>query len=541
MGGEAGTDKDVKDTESDGYIEEATAEPGTRPDVLWGSRPLAVSSQSTNPSEAKALDREATNKLWNAAGYNVEPITEGNEATSALTDTTLTNDDDAEPTEIYQPPAGPYNIRKAHGKGQGVYASQDIPRGTRILVDKPFFVVTKPYNHSTIIDKFDQMSFTRRKQYMQFSCPDRPDDRQMSDVTRIFEANCFNIDYSAAIFQTATRFNHSCLPNTYYSWSEARQEIVFQAMIDVGKDEELTIAYGRPFLSLGERKHELRNYNFKCGCPACQLDTPFGQASESRRLAMKALDEQVILCQTAVNEGLHTLGLPDPLSLIMKLVEIIKEEGLWGELMAPYRGVAELIKGRGDWEKALVFADKQLEEERICLGEDSEVVRKTREYVEELEKMTGRTGLLGEGRDLGKIEMEDLEVLDFETAEHHSKDSHSHTPPEPVNNPPTTYTLEDCPFPKPPSPSPPSPPPPSPSHPNPLLHLPSANEPNSQNPNTLSPTASNVHEPAPASGSDFSAETHENHSFPEQHKDNRSEGDSRSSSPRLVRGGGPGR
>ena len=72
-GREAETDEDGRDTESDGYTEEPLAEPGTRPDVLWGFRPSDISYQATcnerYPSEAKALDGEAINKLWDAAGY----------------------------------------------------------------------------------------------------------------------------------------------------------------------------------------------------------------------------------------------------------------------------------------------------------------------------------------------------------------------------------------------------------------------------------------------------------------------------------------
>ena len=79
---------------------------------------------------------------------------------------------------------------------------------------------------------------------MQLYCPDRLDDIHLTDVICIFEANCFNIGESAAMFLTATRFNHSCLPNTYYSWSEKRGEIVFHAMIDIPEDEEMTICYG---------------------------------------------------------------------------------------------------------------------------------------------------------------------------------------------------------------------------------------------------------------------------------------------------------
>lgn len=220
---------------------------------------------------------------------------------------------------------------------------------------------------------------------MQLYCPDRLDDIQLTDVMCIFEANCFNIGERAAMFLTATRFNHSCLPNTYYSWSEKRGEIVFQAMIDIPKDEELTICYGRPFLTRLERFSQLRIYNFRCSCPACQIETPFGQASESRRLDMRALNDQIIVFQSRLNEALMLYGLQDPLIAILRLIATIKEEGLHGELMTPYRDAANCLKGRENFEEALEFAHLELEEEVVCLGNDSEVVHKTIEYIEELE------------------------------------------------------------------------------------------------------------------------------------------------------------
>lgn len=63
----------------------------------------------------------------------------------------------------------------------------------------------------------------------------------------------------------------------------------------------------------------------------------------------------------------------------------MKEENLHGELMNPYRDLADHLKTQGDFSEALVFARLELEEEVVCLGEGSEVVQSTRNYIADLE------------------------------------------------------------------------------------------------------------------------------------------------------------
>lgn len=358
---------------------------GGSPAILWGillseMSPKAMTDGSGNLPRSEVLDENAIVKLWITAGYEC-PLPLEESPSPAITDFELV--DDGEFTQ--SSPSGPFIVKESPGRGQGMFTARNVGKGERVLVEKPFFVVPKEYNQRTVLDGFEHMPLARRKQYMQLTCPNRWDDVHMTDVMRIFEANCFNIGNSAAMFLTATRFNHSCVPNTYYSWSENRSEIVFHAMIDMFENEEMTICYGNPFRTLIQRRYELRIYNFRCRCPACQIETPFGQASESRRLTMRALNEQIIMFQSMLNEALLLYGLRDPLTAILRLIELIKEEGLHGELMTPYRDAADYLKGRGNFEEALGFAHLELEEEVVCLGNDSEVVHKTIEYIEELE------------------------------------------------------------------------------------------------------------------------------------------------------------
>ena len=359
------------------------------PATLWGILLSETATRATAKKSSKLLapellDGNSIINLWNAAGYDCQIPVEHIAASSADTNAMLTDDEESMQPCQYSDPVGPYIVKEAPGKGQGIFTTRDVIKGERILVDKPFFVVTKPYNDRKVLTEFERMPLARRQEYMRLRCPDRWDHKHLTDVMRIFEANCFNIGDKAAMFLTATRFNHSCLPNTYYSWSEKRSEIVIHSMTDIPEGQEVTISYGHPFCTSLQRRYELRIYNFLCNCPACQTETAFGQASDLRRLAMKALNEEIITFQNSWNEAL-LLYLRDPLTAILEIIEVIKEEGLHGELMSQYHNAADCLKGRGNFEEALKFAHWELEQEVFCFGDDSEVVHETVGYIEALE------------------------------------------------------------------------------------------------------------------------------------------------------------
>ena len=364
---------------SSGTVTRSPAGPAT----LWG---LLVSE-----ADCGDVDFDTIVDLWLAAGYECQLPLEEEAPMPAAIDTNLTNDDDISTHHSYHPapglPIGPYIVQESPGKGRGIFATRFIHQGELILHDKPFLSILKPYNRQNVLSTFERMPLHQRRWYMQLSCPDRHDDVTLTDVIRIFEANCFNLGSSAAMFPTATRFNHSCLANTYYSWSDSLNSMVFHAMVSIPGGSELTICYGRPFRTCQERRSELRIYNFHCRCLACDMSTAFGRASESRRLEMRVLEGQIIACQSMLDDAPLSYGLRDPLTAILRLIELIKEEGLHGELMTPYRDAADHLKVRGNFREALMYAQLELEEEVTCLGEDSDVVASTRVYIADLEKM----------------------------------------------------------------------------------------------------------------------------------------------------------
>lgn len=106
------------------------------------------------------------------------------------------------------------------------------------------------------------------------------------------------------IFLLASRFNHSCVPNTYFAWSWRSKRLTVRAIIDIPKGDEIFVNYlTEDYLGTrNQRQQGLDHYNLQCTCPACQPGSAFGMASEERRSQMQVLDG---------NTGLNR----DPISL----------------------------------------------------------------------------------------------------------------------------------------------------------------------------------------------------------------------------------
>ena len=152
------------------------------------------------------------------------------------------------------------------------------------------------------------MPILRQQQYVHVDGLYCFDNVTTIEVMRIFEVNCFNFGDRAAVFLTATRFNHSCLPNTYYSWSEKRGKMVFQSMINVPESEELTICYmGRPFCTHLKRRSRQRTH-IRCACSSCQPTLPLGHASNTHCLFVRSLD-QIVAFEIKMNRALLVHGL----------------------------------------------------------------------------------------------------------------------------------------------------------------------------------------------------------------------------------------
>ena len=199
----------------------------------------------------------------------------------------------------------PFEIRPSPNKGLGVFARTPIPRASIIMRDQ-------------LVLRFEQGEKPQQK-YRRFSRLPRPIQEEilklavLRDVERstavglellldgvredvipkvlhledVLNTNAFGtvIDDQqtpAGVFLTASRLNHSCVPNAdHFCGNESRWKS-FVANRDITEGEEITISYIDHLKHRTERQLELRKWAIVCQCPVCDVDHPDSRAHEDR-------------------------------------------------------------------------------------------------------------------------------------------------------------------------------------------------------------------------------------------------------------------
>lgn len=252
-----------------------------------------------------------------------------------------------------------YVVRLIPGKGYGCFASMPLKRGVRILEERPLLVVPKAnYLSHDIQAAFDALHPAQRQAYFELhsghgqdparwpsrihesvSAYERQRIKEQHDarvgkeatLISIFQVNCMECDGGAAVFQSASRFNHSCNPNACFTWNSALQKETIHAMRDIAAGEEITLSYCDMTHDKQLRAWELKHYGFVCDCRACTENEDdegsFAYQSAMRRFRLQELDRE-----TRYLRG-------------RKLEEGAKEEGFVKKLLE----MAALHKQEGDW------------------------------------------------------------------------------------------------------------------------------------------------------------------------------------------------
>ena len=128
-----------------------------------------------------------------------------------------------------------YKIKKSKIDKNGLYASQDIKKGTRIIEYKGKIITTK---QSEIDPKFDNGKAI-----------------YLFNINKRFDLDG---DYK---FNTARLINHSCAPNCEVTGSGLK--VWVYAIKDIKKDDEFSYDYGFSF------DQDYKNYPCKCGSKKC--------------------------------------------------------------------------------------------------------------------------------------------------------------------------------------------------------------------------------------------------------------------------------
>ena len=268
------------------------------------------------------------------------------------------------------------------GKGLGIQASTDIPRGTPLLTEEALF---SKRGTAVVPDEWAQ-----HPAFLALFCPASP-----ATPEKRFDANNFQMNGTEkGIFLKASRFNHSCRPNAYFAWNPRSQRITINAILDIQNGDEICLNYIPRFSARArsKRHRKLRHYEFDCQCPACESDSEFGIASEERRKQMEILEPRLDRNRTAPKQRLLDIDYFELLLEQEGLVyphqaDLYHLKGSWYRTemnSATSHGMTNLEYRRFCRDSALKAARDQLDLDITANGYDSPIVDRTVEFIREI-------------------------------------------------------------------------------------------------------------------------------------------------------------
>lgn len=285
-----------------------------------------------------------------------------------------------DPTSSIATEMAMYKIQDVPGKGKGLVATQAIPKGTRILSEKPIITVPGHTTMSseqlmTLISKqVDALSKNHQQEFLALRNIHPFNDVGQKYLGIILTNGLPANDGEGGIFLQACRINHACDSNAHHNWNKNIKQHTIHALRDIGKGEEITIYYiGR------HRNRETRirwlqeRFGFICSCGLCSL--PLDQSQESdKRL------ERILRLDYLINQGGLEKTFSNPLEMLHYVDHQVR---LYNEHDAnipgyprAYSFAAQIAIAHGDLARAQIFVDRALDG-RICFeGDDSDKVIK---------------------------------------------------------------------------------------------------------------------------------------------------------------------
>lgn len=187
-----------------------------------------------------------------------------------------------------------FEIRGIPGKGKGMIALVDIPKGTLIIEETALLSIQAQMRWEVEImiayaaAKLDVNQKAALKSLSKF-----PHEGE-TELSSIFNTNSLPVGRSGvAVFEIISRINHSCRPNTYCCWNENLEKETVYAVRPIRRGEEITIHYGRAEPRAERRAWLKRNFGFDCSCEACSAPPAEVRASDIRIKRIRELDEAI--------------------------------------------------------------------------------------------------------------------------------------------------------------------------------------------------------------------------------------------------------
>ena len=157
-------------------------------------------------------------------------------------------------------------IRVSPGRGLGVFATKNLPRGLRIFEEEPtMHFRNERFTEKEIQEAFKKLSLEQQSEFQKLHLGTQISGR--SWLKSIFLTNSFKHGTSPMLFLQSSRINHSCIPNALAAFNSNIKRQTIHLTRDVAMGEEITITYCDPHSDYEVRWQSLRtNWNFNCNC-----------------------------------------------------------------------------------------------------------------------------------------------------------------------------------------------------------------------------------------------------------------------------------
>ncbi|KAM3499719.1 hypothetical protein MY10362_007052 [Beauveria mimosiformis] len=301
--------------------------------------------------------------------------------------------------------------------GLGLFAVREIPRGTRIIEEAPMMVLPDTQNIDDELDAFcsafQQLTGAERSIFDQLHCDYSRDiiskllnavrrwrrrnltsdtDGSLLERSRctkvshiiydrfyMFLSNCVYLGAERVsgkgLFALFSRINHSCVPNTYWTFNAAIERLTVHAISHIRVGEQITISYIKDSIAPKRvRTFKLERWNFSCSCTACT--DPAMEARIERIRELKRLLASYDATYKARDKALTEFSVPLPpktgaLPAAMELVALLEKQGIAGmELASAYQHCAVYSRRIGAWQAAKNYAALEDLTKRCAVGLD---------------------------------------------------------------------------------------------------------------------------------------------------------------------------
>jgi hypothetical protein len=181
--------------------------------------------------------------------------------------------------------------------GKGTFATRDIQKGDLILSEKPIFSFltnTPKYGHVEAVIR--DLSPANLDGYLSLHNAHNKCSCYPNPLQGIFGMNTFTLDGNWAVCMRASRFNHSCSPNAWYSFNSDMGELEIHALGTIPHGKEIFVAYigSRHVWGSSCRSRQAilhTRSHFTCTCSVCSLPNAESKMSNARHRRVNKLWE----------------------------------------------------------------------------------------------------------------------------------------------------------------------------------------------------------------------------------------------------------